>query len=234
MTVLGDIAQAVHGYRGLNGWKELSPIFDKKHKRVEITKNFRSSREIVHFSNEVLKQVRGASVKLARPVAREGKRPTIFQASDENKMYTKLVEDVRLTLNQDIFNIALITKTDSESRDVEKHLSQHGLKPDQIIAMSGSRRNVVYNGGIVVVPAVLSKGIEFQAVFVIQANDETYNQKVPYDGRLLYVAVTRALHQLSLYHTGRMSGFLASTGAVSDWLVSEDFDTAQSTAVSTK
>jgi DNA helicase-2/ATP-dependent DNA helicase PcrA len=216
--VLGDIAQAVHGYKGLNSWKELSPIFGDQLKRVEMTKNFRSTREIVLFSNEVLKQVKGAATKLAQPVAREGKRPTISQAIDIETMCAQVADDLRalLSSDQELKNIALITKTDSDSREVEKQLAQHGIKADQVITLSGSRKNVTYNGGVVILPASLSKGIEFQAVFVIQANNDTYNKAIPYDGRLLYVAITRALHQLNIYYTGNISGFLSSLENVAD------------------
>ncbi len=220
MTVLGDIAQAIHGYRGLNNWQELTPIFSQKPKQEQMSKNFRSTREIVLFSNEVLKQVRGATAKVAQPIARAGTRPTIFKADDTNAMYVRLAEDLKALLvdKGGLENIALITKTDSDSRELEKQLALLGVQIDKVIAVSGSRKNANYGGGVVILPAPLSKGIEFQAVFIVQANNDAYNQKVPYDGRLLYVAVTRALHQLNLYYTGDLSGFLAGTDDVANFL----------------
>src|SRR5262249_48267629 len=52
------------------------------------------------------------------------------------------------------------------------------------------------------------KGLEFDYVIVPDANDEAY----PADGaarRALYVAVTRARHQVVLAHTGRATPLLA-------------------------
>lgn len=149
---------------------------------------------------------------LAVSVPRDGPAPNIFQGSDEAAMYTRIAHDLKGLLASEAApsNIALITRTDDEVRKLERLLDEHGLKPDRVLTMSSNQRNRDYLGGVVILPAALSKGIEFEAVFVVQVSDVAYNQKVPYDGRLFYVAITRALHRLDLYHTGEPTGFLAS------------------------
>ena len=52
-----------------------------------------------------------------------------------------------------------------------------------------------YKTGICVLPAYLSKGLEFDGVIINDASYYKYSDDV-IDQRLLYVAVTRALHQL--------------------------------------
>ena len=212
MTVLGDVAQAVHGYRGLNDWKELTPVFMKKPKRVDMNKSFRSTRPIVLVGNEILKEVRGDGANLAVPVPRDGPAPKLFQGSDEIAMYTRIADDLKSLLAEESSpsNIALITRTDDEVIKLERHLTNSGIKPDRVLTMTGKPRNPGYFGGVAILPAALSKGIEFEAVFVVQASDVAYNHKVPYDGRLFYVATTRALHQLDFYYTGAPTGFLTS------------------------
>ncbi len=54
-----------------------------------------------------------------------------------------------------------------------------------------------YNGGISVVPIVLSKGLEFDAVILWNASDENFSD-TDFNLRMLYVAVTRPLHYLSI------------------------------------
>nr|WP_041276064.1 ATP-binding domain-containing protein [Desulfosporosinus acidiphilus] len=56
----------------------------------------------------------------------------------------------------------------------------------------------------------MAKGLEFDVVLLYQASAENYSSE--FDRKLLYVACTRALHRLSLYHTGELSGFLKFNG----------------------
>jgi len=59
----------------------------------------------------------------------------------------------------------------------------------------------------VIVPSYLVKGLEFDAVFLANANQETY-QPIELDIKLLYVALTRPLHQLFIYYTGELTTLL--------------------------
>ena len=55
---------------------------------------------------------------------------------------------------------------------------------------------MVYNG-VMVLPVRLTKGLEFDAV-ILWKPDEAHYAANPQDAKLLYVAVTRALHELYL------------------------------------
>ncbi len=62
--------------------------------------------------------------------------------------------------------------------------------------------NLIYNEyckfkkGINVLSASLSKGLEFDYVIIVNANEFENNEE---DRRLLYIAATRALHELEIY-----------------------------------
>jgi DNA helicase IV len=60
---------------------------------------------------------------------------------------------------------------------------------------------------IVVLPGYLAKGMDFDVVLVVGADDRTYTA-APLDAKLLYVAVTRALHRLYVLWTGQPSPLL--------------------------
>ena len=64
--------------------------------------------------------------------------------------------------------------------------------------------------GCRIMPIYAAKGLEFDAVLIYGADDANYYTEL--DGRLLYIACTRALHRLSLYYTGRKSRFLEGRG----------------------
>lgn len=52
----------------------------------------------------------------------------------------------------------------------------------------------------------MSKGLEFDEVIILSANDETYH--TDFDRKLLYIACTRAMHKLSLLYTGKLTGLI--------------------------
>lgn len=49
------------------------------------------------------------------------------------------------------------------------------------------------------------KGLEFDVVIINNANENIYSSSNPLDMKLLYVAVTRALHELDIVYTGEVS-----------------------------
>ena len=64
-----------------------------------------------------------------------------------------------------------------------------------------------YRGGLVILPVHLAKGMEFEAALVVDSDVATYSAS-EFDGRLLYVAVTRALHALHVFWCGDVSPHL--------------------------
>jgi len=61
-----------------------------------------------------------------------------------------------------------------------------------------------YKSGIVIVPSYLSKGLEFDVVLISNASKQNYTEN-ELDIKLLYVAMTRPLHQLHIYFVGEKS-----------------------------
>jgi len=51
----------------------------------------------------------------------------------------------------------------------------------------------------------LSKGLEFDAVIINNVSEEIYNSSNSLDMKLLYVAITRALHELDIVYSGTLS-----------------------------
>lgn len=64
-----------------------------------------------------------------------------------------------------------------------------------------------YSGGIVIIPCHLAKGLEFDVVIIANASKEMYKEK-ELDVKLLYVAMTRPLHELYIYSIKEKSNLL--------------------------
>ena len=50
-----------------------------------------------------------------------------------------------------------------------------------------------------------AKGLEFDAVIINDASENIYASSINLDMKLLYVAITRALHELDIVYSGELS-----------------------------
>jgi DNA helicase-2/ATP-dependent DNA helicase PcrA len=100
-------------------------------------------------------------------------------------------------------SIAIICKTAEECSRVHS-LFKKGKNSPYII--TGKEKE--YKSGVVIVPSYLAKGLEFDAVFVANADDKTYTAD-ELDVKLLYVAMTRPLHRLCIYYENVLTPLLS-------------------------
>ena len=71
-----------------------------------------------------------------------------------------------------------------------------------------SARAGQFHNGTMVLPVTLTKGLEFDAVILWKPDKQRYSNSQK-DAKLLYVAITRALHELYLIGDEDVSGLLA-------------------------
>jgi DNA helicase-2/ATP-dependent DNA helicase PcrA len=207
MTLVGDIAQGIHAYRGVSDWKELTAVFPTgKITLQNITQSYRSTQELVHFANDILKQSRTDQPLLAKPLSRHGNPPVIVHVREPDKLKDELFSRIQSFEKQGYKNIAVITKTPEQAFELIGFLDVAGANPK--ITIKEMETEFKYSGGLVVLPVTLAKGMEFEAVILYNVNETEYNSQQSYDGRLLYVGVTRALHEMQILYTGQISGFL--------------------------
>jgi|LSQX01.1.fsa_nt_gb DNA helicase-2/ATP-dependent DNA helicase PcrA len=208
MTVVGDLAQGILAHRGISDWKELQPIFDNKLSVKEVRQNYRATEEITETNNELLCSVQKNNAKLAIPLGRHGVMPCVVLVNSWSQLLVEILKDAKLLLENGFKHIGMITKSHSDIQRLFDYLSaSDGIKATII---SDRDDNLNYSGNVIIVPAALSKGLEFEAVMVVNVSSGNFSLDVNYDGRLLYVATTRALHFLRLYSIGEPTGFLQS------------------------
>lgn len=101
-------------------------------------------------------------------------------------------------------SIGIITKTASESNDVYDTLMGCGCQALRLI----TKKTLTFDKGVMVIPAYLAKGVEFDAVLIYDASSLTYRRES--ERKLFYTACTRAMHRLLLYTTGAWTPFIQS------------------------
>lgn len=206
MTISGDIAQGIYAHRGISDWDEITNTLDGMPFQIEeISQNYRATKEIVEFTNEVNRSVRKEKVNLAKPFNRTGIKPKIIHATNAEKMYEALDTDIKELIKKGIKNIGVIVKTSVECYEVSDSLKNNSY---DVSVIPSRDTEYDYIGGVSILPVTLAKGMEFEAALVINVDNAAYDSNLQYDGRLLYVAVSRALHVLNVYYTGKVSSYL--------------------------
>lgn len=204
MTILGDIAQGIYSYRGTKDWVEVNEKVFKNHAKIlELSKSYRTTMEIMDKGNDVISSINDKiNVKLAEPVIRKGNPVSISKKENLTQTVNDIIERLEELLQTDNKNIAVITKTLQEAKELSKKINKTGLEANLL-----SDKETEYKGGISVIPSYLTKGLEFDSVIITDANENEYGNN-ELDAKLLYIAITRAMHTLDIYHTGELTPLL--------------------------
>nr|WP_286672388.1 ATP-binding domain-containing protein [Cohnella hashimotonis] len=192
MTVLGDLQQGIHDYAGITDWEELRRLFPgEETSYYELDRSYRSTLEIIEFANRILKGM-GGGVKPARPVFRSGQPVEVERTAQapDTAAIAAIVEGWRQ--EPELQSIAVLGRTAAACARIYSELTARGIRSSLLEA-----KHQNYEGGITVAPVYLSKGLEFDAVLIPDADAADYK---PEDAKLLYVGCTRALHRLKLLY----------------------------------
>ena len=195
-TVLGDIGQTIEKSETEDLYDEVIRCLEPKNAlKLSLTKSYRSSYEISQFTARLREGEVGAIA-----FERHDEVPIIAQHENETQELEWIVDQVKDYEAKGFETIAIICKSQKEVNHVYSKLSRkldiHQLSPEE----EG------YQKGIHIMPIYMAKGLEYDAVIVYEVNEQHYNE--PEDKQLLYIACTRALHRLSLCHTGEVTHFL--------------------------
>ena len=140
------------------------------------------------------------SAGAVEPVGRHGATPAVLQAQNTETLLAAIRKDLSGFAKEGYASVGLITRIRAEAEQVFRALKEE--YPLHLLR-NGEEE---FSSGVVVLPAYLSKGLEFDAVIVFNAGSGNYAEE---DERLLlYIACTRALHDLHVYHIGALSPFL--------------------------
>lgn len=193
-TVFGDLAQSIHAYRAIHDWEEVKQAFEPVPLNyVELETSYRTTVEIMDLANEVLKQgPDAASVSLAKPVIRHGRKPTFASFTDRTELLRATSDWIDRLQKDGMASIAVIGKTLRDCKTIYKALHQASV---DAVLVDG--KDDFSPKQIQVVPSYVAKGLEFDAV-IIACVDEAFEINAM-DTRLLYVSLTRPLHRLHIF-----------------------------------
>ena len=180
-SVFGDLAQTIYEYRTIDNWDKVIQVGYSNNMKY-LNKSYRTTIEIMTEANKINKYL---NLNIADAVIRHGKE-VVYQ-----KLNNNLVEILNQLIVKEYQTIAIISKDKEESKKVYQGLKNMGIDINLITDDS-----LDYNGGICSITSSLSKGLEFDAVIIYKADNDIFKKDNPFDMKLLYVSMTRTLHEL--------------------------------------
>ncbi len=210
-TILGDLCQGIHSYRGVRQWEEIvEEVFEgKKCEFLTLEQSYRTTVEIMEAANGVMGKLESLSMFRGKPVIRHGDPVEYIRKAAFEEAAADISNRIKAAGKQGHKTIAVICKTMEECQRMLPLLKKDHK---EISLITGNEEE--YKSGIVIVPSYLSKGLEFDMVLIANASRENYSKDNELDIKLLYVAMTRPLHKLCIYHVGEKTELLADQNPV--------------------
>lgn len=195
-TILGDICQGIHSYRGVKDWQSVmeEAFDDRKSEYLTLEQSYRTTVEIMNEANRVIEKIKDENMVFGKPVVRHGEEVKYINKSSIKELSEEIGNKIEEFEKQGFKTMAIICKTDEECNEVYRYLKKINKN---ISIITGKESE--YKSGVVVVPSYLAKGLEFDIVFIADASSAKYTQE-SLDAKLLYVSMTRALHKLYIYY----------------------------------
>lgn len=191
ITALGDLNQGMHGYKGPSSWEAVQAVLPGA-QVLTLNRTYRSTREITALGAQIAATYNRAAQ--VQGVDRSGQAVQRYVGGPELELLARAVQDARQAGHS---NIAIVTRRGVDADRLSVALRDHDTDAQPITTQEHR-----YNGGLVILPVNLAKGLEFSAAIVAQADAQTYDPDTEYERRLLYVSASRALHWLALVSPG--------------------------------
>ncbi len=187
-TIMGDVSQNINYYTGLNDWQELQELFltGEKDRFRLLQRSYRNTIEISEYAGRILDKASFGRYK-TEPVIRHG-IPVQEQEFWSEIEAAEYVTEVITGLKEKSYSTAAIICMTAEATKRAMNLFK-----DYIPLQDESMNNFTH--GTYVLPVNMVKGLEFDAV-ILWNPDLKHSLDKPDTAKLLYVAATRALHEL--------------------------------------
>jgi len=190
-TILGDVSQTVNPY-STSSAEYIEQVFTQGDV-VKLFRSYRSTWEITAFAQSI------SNNPNILPMERHGDAPAVKRFNSNAEEIDEIKNQIDLFKNSGRQSLGIICKTQEQAGKVYSELKASGvnlLTPD----------STSFTNGAIITTAHLAKGLEFDEVVVPFASANNYHTNV--DKSILYIACTRAMHQLILLYTKEITPFI--------------------------
>ncbi|MDR2037335.1 MAG: AAA family ATPase [Bacteroidales bacterium] len=192
-TVLGDAGQSVNPYGSSTAGMIQKSLINGK--VMKLCKSYRSTYEITDFAQKI------RTNDDLEPVARHGEHPRVIQLKNNEEEISTIIHLIKSFKASGHKSLGIICKTESQAKEMAEQLNVY---TDDVYFLSN--QSSAFVKGIIITSAHMAKGLEFDEVIIPQVNDRNYHTEI--DRSMLYVAVTRAMHRLTLTYCGTKNKYI--------------------------
>ncbi|MBC6611451.1 AAA family ATPase [Hymenobacter sp. BT507] len=192
-TILGDVSQTVNPYSASSA-EAIERVFPQA-EVVKLYRSYRSTLEITAFAQRITPNPHIV------PLERHGPEPVVARYGDKSEELAAIHQKINGFRNSSHQSLGIICKTQRQAAELHQALQMDAV---QLL----TAESTTFREGIVLTSAHLAKGLEFDAVLVPFTSARNYRTEV--DKSMLYVACTRAMHQLTLTYVGELTAFLSA------------------------
>lgn len=182
-TILGDINQNINPFYHYKSLEDLAYLFSGDTKYLELLKTYRSSPEIIDYTNKIL------NLKHVNAIRRDNNKPVIIRKGVSD-LGSKLISDIKY-LQDSYKSTAIITKDYKAAEEL------YNLVKDHFDISLVDANTKLFKKELIIIPAYVSKGLEFDSVIIYNDRNNSYRKN---ERNLLYVACTRCQHELIIYN----------------------------------
>lgn len=190
-TILGDVSQMVNPYSASSA-ESIERVFPQGDV-VKLFRSYRSTFEITKFAQQL------SANPNSIPMERHGPEPRVIGFDSNEAELTELRQLIAAFRASKHVSLGIICKIQEQAEFVFDALRAHDV---HLLTPESSS----FYEGVIVTTAHLAKGLEFDRVIIPFASAKNYQTDV--DKSMLYIACTRAMHELTLTYTKACTAFI--------------------------
>jgi DNA helicase II / ATP-dependent DNA helicase PcrA len=127
-TILGDLAQGIHSYKGVLRWEEQAEVFEPEQLSFhQLVQSYRSTMEIIEFANRIAAYAE-TGLPPAQPVFRSGKPVEAIALKSVNEKVERVREYIDQSRSEGMRTVAIICRTAKECLALHVKLGEKVLK----------------------------------------------------------------------------------------------------------
>ncbi|AIZ65470.1 helicase (plasmid) [Hymenobacter sp. DG25B] len=192
-TILGDVSQTVNPYSASSA-ETIERVFPQADV-VKLYRSYRSTIEITAFAQRITPNPH------ILPLERHGQEPVLVPCHSQEEEQETIKQLISAFQSSGNHSLGIICKTLRQASQAYQALQAPGV---HLL----TEESTTFKEGVIITSAHLAKGLEFDEVIVPFASARHYKTEV--DRSMLYVACTRAMHQLTLTYSGTITAFLSA------------------------
>ncbi|KAJ51589.1 helicase [Clostridium tetanomorphum DSM 665] len=199
LTLVGDLAQGIYFNKGIDNWNILiDSVFYNKVNFINMNKSYRSTFEIIKFASKLID-----GINKPVPVFRHGKEVEVIKFKNNKSFSEKLDEIVEFVEKSGKNTIAVIGKNYYQCKKIKSYLNKYSNYNWKLVKDTDK----IADFKNIIIPSYITKGLEFDCSVIYNCNKENYEEN-ELDKKLLYVALTRALHYEYVFYNNEKTSLI--------------------------